>query len=105
MGWIKKAVVGRWLTKWLFRGGPWAVAAKLLGVAVYGAWKWRRETKQLEEQGASKEIEAHYEVVVDEPGDLGPGEGRIPPPGEQGRRPSGTVEGPRSGSIRTDIEA
>lgn len=63
MGLIRKLVLGRWAAKWLLRGGPWAVAAKLAGVALYGAWQWRREHEP--DAGRPGEIEADYEVIDD----------------------------------------
>lgn len=95
MGWFRKAVIGRWFGKWLLRGGPWSIAAKLAGVALYGAWKWRREAKRVGRERGSREIPADYEVVRDEPGSTG---SRIPGPREQGRGPQGTEEEHRSGS-------
>lgn len=92
MGWLKKAIVGRWLGRWLLRGGPWTIATKLLAVAAYGAWKWRREAKRVEGERRSREIPADYEVVRHE-GELAAGAGRPPAPEEQGRRPSGIQEG------------
>lgn len=89
MGWFGKAIVGRWLGRWLLRGGPWSIAAKLVGVVVYGAWKWRREAKRVETERRSREIPAEYEVI-EESGEA-PGEaGRVPPPQEHGPSPRGT---------------
>lgn len=95
MGWFKKAVIGRWFGKWLLRGSPWSIAAKLAGVALYGAWKWRREAKRVGEERGSKEIPADYEVVREQPASIG---SRSPGGREQGRGPQGTVEDHRSGS-------
>lgn len=61
MGVIRKLVFGRWAVKWLLRGSPWAVAAKLAGVALFGAWRWRREHDS--ETRGPREIEADYEVL------------------------------------------
>lgn len=93
MGWIRKVIVGRWLGRWLLRGGPWSIAAKLALVAVYGAWKWRREARRVEEDRASREIAAEYEVVEEGAERPPSGQGRIPAPEEQGRKPSGTKPG------------
>lgn len=91
MGWFGKAVVGRWLGRWLLRGGPWSIAAKLLGVVVYGAWKWRREARRLESERGAREIPADYEVIEDE-GETSSGAPRTPLPQEQGSPPGGTPE-------------
>lgn len=100
MGWLKKAIVGRWLGKWLLRGGPWTIAAKLAGVALYGAWKWRREAKRVEDERRSREIPADYEVIRHE-GELAAGrEG--PPSKEHAPGRQGTTEGRATGSIRSD---
>lgn len=66
MGLLQKLVLGRWFTRWLLRGGPWSIAAKLAAVAIFGAWKYRRERRQLERAVREKEIEADYEVVEPE---------------------------------------
>lgn len=63
MGVVNRLVMGRWFSRWLLRGGPWAVGAKLAGVAAYGVWKWRREQKKLEEKVRDREIPADYEVL------------------------------------------
>ena len=71
MGFVQKLVLGRWFTRWLLRGGPWAIAAKLAAVAVVGAWRWRREHRRAARAERSREISASYEVLGPEP--LGPG--------------------------------
>lgn len=90
MGLIRKLILGRWGAKWLLRGGPWAVAAKLGLVALYGAWRWRREHGG-DSGGKAMEIEADYEVLDDPSAE--------PVPGEQG------TMGPGSGPFgRIEIE-
>lgn len=86
MGRFGKAVAGRWLGRWLLRGGPWSIAAKLLGVVLYGAWKWRREAKRVEGERASREIPADYEVIEEEEARETADARRVPPPQE----PEGT---------------
>lgn len=80
MGVLKKLVLGRWLLRWLFRGAPGTVAAKLAGVALFGAWKWRRERRREEAERRAREIPADYDVLEDRPS------GRLPgtPGGEEG---------------------
>lgn len=63
MGFLKKVILGRWFTRWLLRGGPWGVAAKLAGVALWGVWKWRREQREAESEQRAREIPAEYEVM------------------------------------------
>lgn len=63
MGFVRKLILGRWFTRWLLRGGPWAVAAKLVGVGLWGVWKWRREQRRLEGEARAREIPAEYEVL------------------------------------------
>lgn len=60
---LKKLVLGRWAMRWLMRGSPAAVAAKLAAVGLVGAWKWRRERKRELAAAAAREIPAEYEVV------------------------------------------
>jgi len=62
MGLLTRAVVGRWLARWLLRGGPLAIAAKLLAVGALGAWKYHRERKRSAELDPQR-IEADYEVL------------------------------------------
>ena len=71
MGVIRKLILGRWFTRWLLRGGPWSVAAKLAAVALFGAWKWRRERRQAERIARSREIDATYEILDREAGSPG----------------------------------
>ncbi len=69
MGFLKKAIIGRWFTRWLLRGGPWGVAAKLSGVALWGIWKWRKEKREAERTRRAQEIPAEYEVMKSEADD------------------------------------
>lgn len=39
------------------------MVTKLAGVALWGAWKWRREQRRLERETRAREIEADYEVL------------------------------------------
>lgn len=63
MGLLRKWVLGRWFVRWLLRGSPGTVAAKLAAVALWGAWKWRREKRRAETARRELEIPADYEVV------------------------------------------
>jgi hypothetical protein len=65
MALLQKVILGRWFTRWLLRGGPWSIAAKLAAVAFLGAWKWRRERQREERAARAREIEATYEVLGD----------------------------------------
>lgn len=91
-GWIKKAILGRWLARWLLRGSPWAVVAKLAAVAAWGAWRWRRRQNAAEQNRRSREIPAEYEVLEPRSPD------RIPGRGEPAGRGEGRDEGARPGS-------
>ncbi|HUO99972.1 MAG TPA: hypothetical protein VM737_00370 [Gemmatimonadota bacterium] len=71
MGLIRKVIVGRWFTRWLLRGGPWGVAAKLAGVALWGVWKWRRERREAERAQQAREIPAEYEVLDSNRSEIG----------------------------------
>jgi len=62
MSLLRRLVLGRWFTRWLLRGGPWSVAAKIAAVGLYGAWKWRRERRR-QMPARKREIEASYEVL------------------------------------------
>jgi len=100
VGLIRKLILGRWGAKWLMRGGPWAVAAKLGLVALYGAWRWRRE-HGVDNSRKVMEIEADYEVlddpsaepVPDEQGTMEPGAG---PSGRIGIEPNGGAQNDES---------
>lgn len=85
MGFFKKLILGRWFTRWLLRGGPWGVAAKLAGVALWGIWKWRREQRAVESEQRAREIPAEYEVVEAERRRLA--NLRRPPSGEPREEP------------------
>ena len=63
MGIVNRLVIGRWLVRWLLRGSPAAVAAKLAAVGLFGAWKWHRERRREESARATREISADYEVL------------------------------------------
>lgn len=82
MGLFTRAVVGRWLARWLMRGSPLAIVAKLAAVGAFGAWRFHRQRKR-EAGRTPQQIEADYEV-------LGPD--RIAP------------VAPRSGEPQTDGE-
>lgn len=56
-----RVVLGRWLARWLLRGGPLAIAAKLVAVGALGAWKYRRELKRSGRD--TGQIDAEYEVL------------------------------------------
>src|SRR5688500_685473 len=89
MGGLRNVVVGRWLVRWLLRGSPVAVVLKLAGVALWGAWRWRRE-RRAEEARRPKELRADYEVVP--PGRLPGPEPRAAAPGTA----AGSAGGPSS---------
>jgi hypothetical protein len=81
MGIMTRAVVWRWLARWLMRGSPLTVAAKLAAVGAVGAWRYSRKRKAERRH----RIEAEYEV-------LGPD--RIAP----GARPSSELRMRRGGT-------
>lgn len=70
MGILTRAVVWRWLARWLMRGSPAAVVAKLAAVGAIGAWRYHRKRKKLAAHEPGK-IEAEYEVLG--PDRIGPG--------------------------------
>lgn len=90
VGLLKKLFLGRWFARWLLRGGPWSVALKLAGVALWGAWRWRRDEKRLEQERRRLEIDADYEVVPE--GRLEPGSNAGNPHPRQGYRPDNTSQ-------------
>ncbi|HYO46526.1 MAG TPA: hypothetical protein VEY33_07545 [Gemmatimonadota bacterium] len=61
MGLLTRAIVWRWLARWLMRGSPWAVVAKLATVGAIGAWRYNRKRKT--EGQDRRRIEAEYEVL------------------------------------------
>lgn len=63
MGLLRTWVLGRWFARWLLRGSPGTVVAKLAAVALWGVWKWRREKRRVETARRELEIPADYEVV------------------------------------------
>lgn len=73
MGILTRAVVWRWLARWLMRGSPAAVVAKLAAVGAIGAWRYHRKRKKLAEHEPGR-IEAEYEVLG--PDRIGPGGAR-----------------------------
>lgn len=77
--WLAGGVLGRWAVRWLLRGGPAAVAAKLAGVALLGIWRWRREVRSVEAARRAREIPADYEVLPPDALSAGP-----EPPGSGG---------------------
>ncbi|MGH7549509.1 MAG: hypothetical protein ACREK3_02015 [Gemmatimonadota bacterium] len=88
MGLLKRLFLGRWLVRWLFRGGPWSIALKLAGAALWGAWRLRREGKRTERERRKLEIDADYEVVPE--GRLEPGSGARNPGAARGYGPHNT---------------
>lgn len=85
MGLFTRAVVGRWLARWLMRGSPLAVVAKLAAVGAFGAWRYHRQRKR-DGAGDQKQIDADYEV-------LGPD--RIAPVARGAVEPDADAEGTR----------
>lgn len=61
MGVLTRAVVWRWLARWLMRGSPAVVLAKLAAVGAFGAWRYHRKRKKL--GGEPGRIEAEYQVL------------------------------------------
>jgi hypothetical protein len=59
MGLLTRAVVWRWLARWLMRGSPLTVVAKLAAVGAIGAWRYNRKRKAERRD----RIEAEYEVL------------------------------------------
>ena len=53
---------GRGLARWLMRGSPGAIVAKLAAVAALGAWRYHRQRKRAGESD-QKRIDAEYEVL------------------------------------------
>ena len=80
MGLLTRAVVWRWLARWLMRGSPLTVVAKLAAVGALGAWRYSRKRKA----ERTDRIEAEYEV-------LGPD--RIAPVARPASEPSTRLEG------------
>lgn len=62
MGIFTRALVGRWLMRWLMRGSPLAIAAKLAAVGALGAWRYHRQRKRAGGRDLNQ-IEADYEVL------------------------------------------
>ena len=83
---LTRAVVWRWLARWLMRGSPAAVVAKLAAVGAIGAWRYHRKRKKLAGHEPGR-IEAEYEVLG--PDRIGPGV-RSRSTSEPGTRPEGT---------------
>ncbi|HUF88715.1 MAG TPA: hypothetical protein VMR66_01905 [Gemmatimonadota bacterium] len=61
MGLWTRVVLGRWLARWLLRGSPLAIAAKIVAVGALGAWKYHRELKRSGRD--TRQIDAEYEVL------------------------------------------
>ena len=76
MGVLTRAVVWRWLARWLMRGSPAVVVAKLATVGAIGAWRYHRKRKKLAANEPGR-IEAEYEVLG--PDRIGPGARRSEP--------------------------
>jgi hypothetical protein len=85
VGRLGRLFLGRWFARWLLRGGPFSVTLKLVAVALWGVWQWRRDEKRLERNRRRREIAADYEILP---------EGRLEPP-ERARNPR-SVRGYRS---------
>jgi hypothetical protein len=83
MGLFTRAVLGRWLARWLMRGSPLAIAAKLAAVGAVGAWRYHRQRKRAGGRD-QKQIDADYEV-------LGPD--RIAPVARPAAEPHAGAEG------------
>ena len=77
MGILTRAVVWRWLARWLMRGSPAVVVAKLAAVGAIGAWRYHRNRKKLTANDPAR-IEAEYEVLG--PDRIGSGARSTPEP-------------------------
>jgi hypothetical protein len=92
MGFLKQAVVGRWLARWLMRGSPLAVVAKLAAVGAFGAWRYHRQRKRSAAYD-QKQIDADYEI-------LGPD--RIAPTARPEMEPGGKAQGTPAPEVHED---
>jgi hypothetical protein len=92
MGLLKQAVLGRWLARWLMRGSPLVVVAKLAAVGAFGAWRYHRQRKRSAAPD-QKQIDADYEV-------LGPD--RIAPVARPEMEPGGNGQGTRVPEVDED---
>jgi hypothetical protein len=87
MGILTRAVVWRWLARWLMRGSPAAVVAKLAAVGAVGAWRYHRKRRKLAAHEPGR-IEAEYEVLG--PDRIAPGPRPTPEPQSTGKGTGGT---------------
>ena len=61
MGLFTRAVVLRWLARWLMRGSPMTIVAKIAAVGAFSAWRYHRQRKRSRRD--EKRIDAEYEVL------------------------------------------
>lgn len=87
-----RAVLVRWLARWLLRGSPAAVVAKLAAVGALGAWRYHRKRKRLATRDPHR-IEADYEVLSPD---------RIAPVGRPDVEPIARAKG--TGGSETDAD-
>lgn len=89
MGLFTRAVVFRWLARWLTRGSPLTIIAKIAAVGAFSAWRYHRQRKRLEGSD-QRRIDAEYEV-------LGPE--RIAPVARPQGEPSDAPKGTRASEV------
>ena len=92
MGLFTRAVVLRWLARWLMRGSPLTIVAKIAAVGAFSAWRYHRQKKRLA-GNRERRIDAEYEV-------LGPE--RIAPVARPQGEPLGAPEGTGPTEVDTD---
>ena len=57
------AALMRWLGRWVVRGRPITVLAKLTLVAIAGMWRWHRASRRTRRESRQREITADYVVL------------------------------------------
>ena len=86
MGLFTRAVVFRWLARWLMRGSPLTIIAKIAAVGAFSAWRYHRQRKRLDQP---------HRIHADRIAPVGHPQGE-PPDASKGTRASEVHGGPRT---------